>query len=201
MLRHLRVATLAELHDGSLPRRVHAPLETPVPKWLWTERSFRFDYPVEKWPDLLERVRGTPARLEERLRTLPRETLIRKPESGWSIQENVGHLVDLGYLPVQRIEQILAGEATLIAADIGNRKTNEADHNSRAIGELLAEFRADRARLVATFESLSEDDWAKAALHPRLKQPMRIVDIAYFDAEHDDYHLGRIGELLRVFSR
>jgi hypothetical protein len=35
-------------------------------------------------------------------------------------------------------------------------------------------------------------------LHPRLQQPLRIVDIAYFDAEHDDYHLGRIGELLRA---
>jgi len=169
-----------------------------MPKWTWIERTFRFDYPVSKWPDLLERVRGTPARLEERLARILREVLIYKPPGGgWSIQENVGHLIDLGYLPMERIEQILAGEKELIAADMGNQKTNQGHHNQRHLGDLLAEFRADRARLVARFESLTEDDWGKSALHPRIKQPMRIVDIAYFDSEHDDYHLGRIGELLR----
>jgi uncharacterized damage-inducible protein DinB len=167
-------------------------------KWNWMERNFTFDYPPEKWPDLLERVRGTPARLEERVGNLSKQVLTRRPAGGgWSVQQNVGHLLDLGYLPMRRIEQILAGEKTLIAADMSNKVTNEANHNDREIGELLREFRAERAGLVAKFESLSDADWNRNAMHPRLKQPMRIVDVAYFDAEHDDYHLGRIGELLR----
>ena len=172
-----------------------------MPKWPWIERKFNFDNPVSKWPDLLERVRGTPVRIEERVRGLSKEILTsRRDSKGWSIQENIGHLLDLGYLPMRRIEQILAGEAVLAAADMSNRKTNEADHNTRDIRELLAEFRADRAKLVARFEGLDESDWDKSALHPRLQQPIRIVDIAYFDAEHDDYHLGRIGELIRAFA-
>lgn len=171
-----------------------------MPKWLWTERTFQFDYPVSKWPDLLERVRGTPARLEERVGRLSRELLTRRPETGWSIQENVGHLLDLGYLPLRRIEQILAGDAVLVAADMTNRKTLETGYNDRDINELLAEFRVERTLLVARFECLREEDWAKSALHPRLQQPMRIVDLAYFDAEHDDYHLGRIGELIRRWA-
>ena len=167
-------------------------------KWTWVERTFRFDFPVTKWPDLLERVRGTPARLEDRLRGVSREVLTRKPgNGGWSIQENVGHLLDLGYLAPRRIEQILAGEPDLIAADMKNQKTNGARHNQRDIADLLFEFRAERASLVGEFESLGEGDWGKSGLHPRLKRPMRILDIAYFDSEHDDYHLGRIGELLR----
>ena len=172
-----------------------------MPKWPWTQRAFSFDYPVSKWPDLLERVRGTPARAEARVARLGAAVLTRRPDGrGWSIQENLGHLIDLGYLPLARIEQILRGERVLVAADIENRKTHEARHNDRDIGELLAEFRSDRAKLVQRFESLAEDDWARSALHPRLNQPMRIVDIAYFDAEHDDYHLGRIGELIRAFG-
>lgn len=172
-----------------------------MPKWHWIERKFSFEYPPAKWPDLLERVRGTPARIEERVRGLSKDILTKRRDgTGWSIQENIGHLLDLGYLPMRRIEQILAGESTLVAADMGNRKTNEADHNARDIDELLAEFRADRAMLVARFEGLDESDWEKSALHPRLRQPIRIVDIAYFDAEHDDYHLGRIGELIRAFA-
>ncbi len=171
-------------------------------KWPWIDRTFRFDFPVEKWPDLLERVRGTPARLEDRVRDVPRELLTRRPGGGgWSIQQNIGHLIDLGYLPLRRIEQILAGEQTLIAADMGNRATNEAKHNDAVIGDLLSEFAIERRQLVERFESLSESDWGRSGLHPRLKTPMRIVDIAYFDAEHDDYHLGRIGNLIRAFSR
>jgi len=169
-------------------------------KWPWVERTFTFDYPAGKFWDLLERVRGTPARLEDRVRGLPVEVLTRREAAGWSIQENIGHLLDLGYLPLRRIDEILAGRPVLCAADMANRKTNEADHNAAEIGALLAAFREERARLVRRFEQLEESDWGKSALHPRLQQSMRIVDLAYFDAEHDDYHLARIGELIRRFA-
>ena len=172
-----------------------------MPKWVWTERKFNFDYPATKWPDLMERVRGTPARIEERVRNLSRDVLTRRENGkGWSIQENIGHLSDLEYLPMQRIEEILAGKAVLAAADMTNRKTHEADHNANDIRTLLAEFCAERAMMVARVDALHEGDWGKSGLHPRLQQPMRIVDIAYFTAEHDDYHVARIGELIRLFA-
>lgn len=171
-------------------------------KWPWIERIFNFDFPAAKWPDLLERVRGTPARIEERVRGLSESILTRRlNDQGWSINENIGHLLDLGFLPKRRIEQIIAGESTLIAADMSNQATHKANHNATSILKLLADFRADRADLVSIFERLDERDWEKSAMHARLKTPMRIVDIAFFDAEHDDYHLGRIGELIRAFSK
>ena len=169
-------------------------------KWPWIERTFSFDFPATKFPDLLERCRGTPARLDDRVRGLSRDVLTRREGEGWSIQENIGHLLDLEYLPRTRLEQILAGEAELCAADMTNRMTHEADHNSADVQDLLARFRRGRADLVANMESLDESDWDRSALHPRLEQPMRIVDIVYFDSEHDDYHLARIGELIRKFT-
>ncbi len=169
-------------------------------KWAWTERRFNFDFPASKFPDILERVRGTPARVEKRVRGLSADVLTRRDGKGWSIQEHIGHLLDLGYLPMRRIEQILRGEPVLIAADMTNRKTHDANHNARDINGLRAEFQAERAKLVAKFESLNESDWGRSALHPRLNQPMRIVDIAYFDSEHDDYHLARISELLQALK-
>ncbi len=171
-----------------------------MPHWPWIERTFTFDFPPMKWPDLLERVRGTPARIEDRIKGLDPSILAKSDGKGWSMQQNIGHLIDLGYLPMQRIEEILAGKETLVGADMANRATNEANHNERDIKELLAEFRTEREALVAKFESLDESDWGKSALHPRIKQPMRIVDIAYFDSEHDDYHLARIGQLVRAFG-
>ena len=38
----------------------------------------------------------------------------------------------------------------------------------------------------------------RTARHPRLGTPMRLIDIAFFTAEHDDHHLARITELLRL---
>ena len=169
-------------------------------KWPWIDRKFSFDYPASKFPDLLERWRGTPARLEERVAGLSRDLLTCRAGDGWSIQETVGHLLDLEYLPARRIEQILSGEPELIAADMTNRKTHEARHNDAKVDDLLRAFRAARLETVRRLESLDESDWARSALHPRLKQPMRIVDIIYFDSEHDDYHLGRIGELIRLLT-
>ena len=168
-------------------------------RWPWIERTFQLDFPVEKMPDLLERWRGTPARIEELLRGLNTDVLTRRDDKGWSIQENIGHLLDLEYLPAERIEQILRGEAELIAADMSNKKTNLANHNEADINDVLAAFRQSRMALVNRVESLNESDWSKSALHPRIKQPMRIVDIVYFDSEHDDYHLARIGELIKTF--
>ena len=101
--------------------------------WPWIARTFTLDFPAAKFPDLLERVRGTPARIEARVCDLSTDVLTRQDGKGWSIQENIGHLLDLGYLPLRRIEQILAGEGELIAADMTNRKTNEAAHNASHI--------------------------------------------------------------------
>jgi hypothetical protein len=37
----------------------------------------------------------------------------------------------------------------------------------------------------------------RTALHPRLKRPMRLVDLCFFVAEHDDHHLATVTRLAR----
>jgi hypothetical protein len=39
-------------------------------------------------------------------------------------------------------------------------------------------------------------EWFK---RPRLNQMIRVIDLAFFIAEHDDHHLARINELRRLF--
>jgi hypothetical protein len=171
-----------------------------MPKLKWFDRSFRFDFPVEVYPDVIERLRGTPARVEEQVRTLERDVLVRRDGDTWSIQENVGHLLDLETLHDGRIDDFLTGAARLRPADLQNRATNEARHNSRAIDSILQDFRTARGHFVARLESLAEPDFARISEHPRLKQPMRLVDFLSFNAQHDDYHLARISELIRMFQ-
>ncbi len=165
----------------------------------WTQRRFDFDFPADLFPELLERLRGTPARVEEIAQALPPNVLRRRDGETWSIQENIGHLADLESLFSGRLDDFEAGATTLRAADMSNQKTHEAAHNARPIKEILNEFRTLREQLVARLEALSPADFSRTARHPRLQQPMRIVDMLLFHAEHDDYHLARVRELVRLF--
>lgn len=165
----------------------------------WTDRRFNFDFPAAIYPEMIERVRGTPARLEELLAGLPRETLTAQVDGRWSMQENAGHLLDLESLVSQRIDEYLAGNSALHAADMSNRKTYDASHNDVPIDTILKAFRAARLEIVERLESLDAEVFARSALHPRLNVPMRLVDMLFFQAEHDDYHLARISELKKSF--
>ena len=165
-----------------------------IPRWF--ERKFEFTFPLEQYPNLCVRLRGTPARLEEMLHNVSRDVLIRRPGEKWSAQEHAGHLSDLEPLWMARIEDFLAGGSELTTADLSNRKTHEANHNARTLAEILAEFRAARRRLVDRLQQFQPDNFSRSMLHPRLKQPMRLVDHLYFVAEHDDHHLARIWELI-----
>jgi uncharacterized damage-inducible protein DinB len=167
---------------------------------VWFERKFAFSFPVEVWPNVCARLRGTPAGLEEALRGCTREVLIRRVDGKWSAQEHAGHLLDLEALWLARVEDYVAGSEQLAVADLRNRQTDEADYNARSLEEILEEFRAVRGRLLRRVEELDALLFARAIPHPRLKMPMRLVDHLYFVAEHDDHHLARIWELLNGVS-
>jgi uncharacterized damage-inducible protein DinB len=165
-----------------------------VPAWF--ERKFEFAFPVEQYPNLCVRLRGTPARLEEIVRGVQRDVLVRKPAEKWSAQEHAGHFLDLEPLWAARVDDFLRDGDTLTTADLRNLKTHEANHNTRDLSNITAGFRAARSRLLDRVGALPADAFARTMLHPRLKQAMRLVDHLYFVAEHDDHHLAVIWELI-----
>ncbi len=166
----------------------------------WFERVFAFDLPEGMFPNILERLRGSPARLEERLRPLPRGVLTRKDDAAWSIQENAGHLLDLEPLWAARVDDFIQGRERLKTADLTNRRTHEAGHNASPPDTILSAFRSARAALIRKLDGLDPAVFSKTALHPRLNTPMRLLDHLFFVAEHDDHHLARISILIRAGS-
>ena len=164
----------------------------------WIEREFHFDFPVGVFPCIIERLRGTPARLEDIISGLPAEILTVRVDNSWSIQENVGHLLDLETVGERRLADFLNHAKVLTPADMKNRKTHEANHNSNSMQILLRDFRKRRSGLVQKLEELDEEEIARSSVHPRLKKPMRTVDWAYFVAEHDDHHVARITKLANI---
>lgn len=155
-----------------------------IPKW--TSRDFDFNYPADHFPYMLERLRGTSARICDMIKDLPADKLTHRPNGAWSIQEHIGHLIDLDELHEGRIDDYLNELPVLRAADMQNKKTYEARHNNNDIEVLVNCFQKARWQFV---ERLKKLDPQQVSQHPRLQKPMRVVDMAFFVAEHDDHHL------------
>lgn len=170
-------------------------------KQPWFERQFPTGLPADLLPVIVERLRGAPVRLEDRLGSLPAPILTRRSGSTWSIQENAGHLLDLEPLWLARTEDLLARRPEMTPADLTNRRTHEANHNAAPLGTILSGFRQARSVLVRRLETVDDAALTYTAPHPRLRVPMGLVDHAFFVAEHDDYHLARITELLIEFGK
>jgi uncharacterized damage-inducible protein DinB len=166
----------------------------------WTDRQFAFNLPEELFPLVVERLRGTPARIEDKVRGLSPALLTHRPGDAWSIQEHIGHLLDLDELHDARLDDFLAGAERLRPADTANPRTWEARYNERPLADILTAFRRERERFVARLDAWNQNLIGLTALHPRLNQPMRAIDMAFFTAEHDDHHLGRMTELARTLG-
>ena len=171
-----------------------------VTRTEWIKRQFSFGLPVGMYPNVVERVRGTPARIEDLTLALPPEMLTRRDGDKWSIQEQAGHLLDLEALGMSRLDDFESARDPLTAADMENRQTHEANHNANTIENILALFRKERMEFVRRLDAYDEAFVQQTALHPRLNVRIRVIDLAFFIAEHDDHHLARISELKRLFA-
>ncbi|MFN2576592.1 MAG: DinB family protein [Pyrinomonadaceae bacterium] len=171
-----------------------------IDRTAWIKRQFSFELPLGLYPNVVERVRGTPARLKDLTRDLPRELSTRRDGDKWSIQEHAGHLLDLESLGMRRLDDFEDESQTLVAADMTNRKTDEANYNATTIENILKSFRQERIEFVRRLDAYDAEFLNRTALHPRLNVKIRVIDLVFFVAEHDDHHLARISELKRLFS-
>src|SRR5687767_1478547 len=114
----------------------------------WTDRKFSFDFPVEWLPNILERLRGTSARLNEVTASLTEIKASVRLNGGWSVKEHIGHLSDLEELHMGRLDDFLSRKKTLRPADMTNAKTYNADHNSKSLRHLLNDFAVKRKQYI-----------------------------------------------------
>jgi uncharacterized damage-inducible protein DinB len=166
----------------------------------WFERNFDFSFEQNIFPSIIERLSGTPARLEEKVRSILPTILNTRIDDSWSIKENIGHLSDLEPLWQGRLEDILNNKKELRITDLQNAQTTNANHNAADLQELLSRFRQIRTKTCVALEQLDEHDIFRSAHHPRLKIPMRTMDLFLFVADHDDHHLSRITELAKLLT-
>lgn len=162
----------------------------------WFERKFNFENTQNTFPSIIERLSGTPIRLEEKLKDIAENILVFRENNTWSIKENIGHLIELEILWQGRFEDIINNEKELRSTDLNNTNTDLANHNEKPIKILFEDFKYIRGKTIMLIQNIEENVIFKAAVHPRLQKPMRTIDHFYFVAEHDDHHLARITQIL-----
>ena len=162
----------------------------------WVERTFTFNFDTGLFPVIFSRLEGSLFRLYILVGNADEE-LCSKKEKGWSVKQHIGHLTDLEDLWWNRLEDFQQHKAMLTAADMTNKKTEEAPHNEKSLEELLDAFTAERQKILETIFSFDKELLSRTSVHPRLNIPMRLIDALYFVAEHDDHHIAVISSLLR----
>ena len=166
-------------------------------KTEWFERSFTFGLPKGMLPFYLERLEGTIVRIEKKVTGIGEDILSNKLDGKWSIKQNIGHLAEVDEIALKRIDEMRQGISPMSPAVFEPR----LDYNAQPVKEVVHYFKTNRLKNLQKYKNVAETDLEKSSLHPRLKMQMTPVDLAWFDAEHDDHHLVRINEILNALTR
>lgn len=166
-------------------------------KLEWFDRQFTFGLPTGMLPFFLERLEGTLARIEKKVTGQSNEILSNQLNGKWSVKENIAHLAEVDEIALKRIDEMVNGISPMSPAVIQPGR----DYNAQSINEVVAFFRRNREMNLNRYSALREEHLMKVSLHPRLAVQMSPVDLAWFDAEHDDHHLVRISEILQSLNQ
>lgn len=180
----------AEQEYSRADTKMELLLTSEIPKWF--ERKFVFDFGMEKFPELLERLEKSILKFRETIQDTPAVLLNYKPAGKWSIKEHIGHLWILEPLWQKRFLEIKENKTGMSPADLNNTATDNASFNQYNIEKIANDFQLERKHTIRLLESFNKKDLSNSLYHPRLNQPMRIIDLMYFVAEHDEHHLNHI---------
>jgi len=162
----------------------------------WFERNLKFGYPVEMLPFFVERLEGTIIRVEQKVKAIDDRILSHKLNGKWSVKDNIGHLAEVDEIANRRIDEMTAGIPIMSPAVFETK-----DYSTRPINEVLEFFKRTRLNNIKKYKAIKEADLLKSSQHPRLRVMMTPVDLAWFDAEHDDHHLVKVNEILQSLTQ
>ncbi len=162
----------------------------------WFERNLKFGHPIAMLPYFLERLDGTFVRLCKKVEEVPNNILSMIFNDKWSVKQTIGHLAEVDEIANRRIDEMTSGVEVLSPAVFEPR-----DYNGLSIEKVLAYFNNNRIANINKYKSLTPEQLSKSSIHPRLKVPMTPVDLAWFDAEHDDHHLVKINEIIFTLTK
>jgi uncharacterized damage-inducible protein DinB len=145
--------------------------------------------------DLVEKLNATTHTLHDELTALPDSVLTYRPkEKEWSLKETAGHLCDVGRVLHKRLFMMIKLEEPRLPDYDPQEMASHRDAQSARIGDLLAEFAAQRAETVDMLADLVHWNWARTGRHPTLGR-ISIRQQVDLWLEHEAEHLTQIRDM------
>jgi hypothetical protein len=144
--------------------------------------------------------------LEQMIAALPADALDYRPAlEEWTIREILAHLVDDEmYVMRTRMERIIKEDTPHLAPHDEKHWFAQRNTSRDALGELLADFRLQRAASLGMVRMLRPADWARTGFHPEYGTFSAAAWLGYWlahDATHLDQIAARIGEYQQAVAR
>ena len=147
-------------------------------------------------PAIIDALRRAPEIVVPLVREVPPDILKRRPAPRrWSAHEHACHLAHVHALFFTRLELMLRDPAPVIRSYLPGDQDPDDFLLGMDLDACLAQFVADRRRLVARLETLSADDWARHGEHEEYRTYSVFIMFRHL-ALHDFLHAYRIEELL-----
>ncbi|MBL8045515.1 MAG: DinB family protein [Anaerolineales bacterium] len=127
--------------------------------------------------------------------TAEQATTLRDGPNGWTPLEILCHLRDFDVIFRERGELLLMAHNPTFAKYDADQLASERAYNQQSIAAALAELKQNRAQLLAFFESLPPEQWARTGVHFRLG-PFTMTDVFTHIAWHDANHLEQLTRVL-----
>jgi uncharacterized damage-inducible protein DinB len=122
--------------------------------------------------------------------------LKRRPAANkWSAHEHACHLAHVHGLFVDRLEEVLASPAPVIAPYEPSENDPDDLLLAMDLDESLRQYSEDRRRLVTRLRRLSAEEWRRTAEHGQYSHYSVLIMFRHL-ALHDCFHAYRIEELL-----
>ncbi len=123
------------------------------------------------------------------LRNAPSARLLARPDpSRWSAHEHLAHLARYHEVFLGRLELIVRGRHVAVPRYRAEDDADWPSWTALTSGEVLERMASLRARLVSTWNALSEDDLRAAGEHPLFGE-MRLGEWLEFFLLHEAHHL------------
>ena len=145
---------------------------------------------------VIDALRRAPDIVVPLVREVPPAILKRRPAPRrWSAHEHACHLAHVHAMFFDRLDHMLSHPAPVIKPYLPGDQDPDDLLLGMDLDTSLQRFVADRKRLVARLENLSDSDWTRAAEHGEYRMYSVFIMFRHV-ALHDFLHAYRIEELL-----
>lgn len=115
--------------------------------------------------------------------------------NGWSALEVLCHVADFDEFFCHRVQMMLAEEYPQLPAYDHEALAVERAYNQQDKDAVYARFVESRARFVALFESLNDEQWDRAGVHPESGH-FTVLDALMQVGSHDTLHLEQMMRII-----